>query len=121
LEQSDREPNRDRGPLADPAANVERATTNLRTFPHHRHAVVALGAWSARIEPRAVVFQLQHDVLALLGHRHRYVGRIRVLNGVHDALACDVEHEQGDRRGKFDVLHVPMEPDIRIASDLVRE
>jgi len=82
---------------------------------------VALGSGSVRIEPRAVVLQLQHDVLTLLGDRHRHVGRIGVLDGVHDALACDVEHEQGDRRRQIDVLHVPMEPDVRIAPDLVRE
>jgi len=82
---------------------------------------VALGSGSARIESRSVVLELQHDVLALFCDRHRDVGRVGVLDGVHDALACDVEHEQRDRGREIDVLHVPMEPDVRIASHLVGE
>jgi hypothetical protein len=44
-----------------------------------------------------------------------------VLDRVHDALARDVEDEQRDRRGELDVLHVPVEPDVRVTSDLVGE
>jgi hypothetical protein len=121
LEQSDREPNRDRGALTDRAPDTERTTTDLRTLAHHRHPVVALGTGSAGIEPRTVVVQLEHDVLALFGDRHRHVGRVGVLDRVHDAFARDVEDEQSDRRGELDVLHIPVEPDVGITPDLVGE
>jgi hypothetical protein len=72
---------------------MERTTTDLRTLAHHRHPIVTLGTRSTGIEPRTVVVQLEHDVLALFGNRNRHVGRVGVLDRVHDAFARDVEYE----------------------------
>jgi hypothetical protein len=112
LQQSDREPNRDGRALADRALHLERATTDLGSFSHHRHAVVALRPRRSGVEPAAVVLEPQDDVLAFRGDLHRHLGRIGVLEGVHDPFAGDMEHEQGDRRGQIDVLHVALEPDV---------
>ncbi|HET9249155.1 MAG TPA: hypothetical protein VFP13_04340, partial [Actinomycetota bacterium] len=82
---------------------------------------MALRSRRLRVEPDAVVFQGQDDVLTLFAHGDPHVPRLRVLQRVHHALARDVEHEQGDRGGKLDVLHVPVEADGRVAADLVGE
>jgi hypothetical protein len=66
----------------------------------------------ARSRIAAVVLESQDDVLALRGDLHRHLGRIGVLESIHDPFAGDVEHEQGDRRGQIDVLHVTLETDV---------
>jgi hypothetical protein len=112
LQQSDREPNRDGRTFADRALHFERAATNLGSLSHHRHAVVAFRTGCPGVEPAAVVLESQDDVLALRGDLHRHLGRIGVLESIHDPFAGDVEHEQGDRRGQIDVLHVTLETDV---------
>jgi hypothetical protein len=111
LKQGSREPNRDRGAVARSAHDLEFAATDLRALAHHRHPKVTLGARRARIESLAVVAKRQDDVLAVLRHRDPDIGRVGVLQGVHDALPRDVEDQQGDRRGELDVLHIVVEPD----------
>ena len=73
---------------------------------------MALGTGRGRVEPGPVVFEAQHDVLVFFRHRYRHLGRVGVLERVHDALARDVEHQQGDRRRQLDVLHVAVEADV---------
>jgi len=82
---------------------------------------VPLGAGSARVEADPVVFQAEHDVVVLLADRDPHVPGLSVFEGVHHALASDVIHEQGDGGRELDVLHVAMEADRGIATDLIGE
>jgi len=75
----------------------------------------------ARIEPGAVVSQLEHDVLVCFGDGDPDLGRVGMLHRVHHAFARDVEDQQGDRRWEVDLLDVMVEADAGVAADLVRE
>ena len=116
LQQRGGEPNDDRGALAGGAVHIEAAATHLRALAHHRHSEVALGTGCGGVEPDAVVTELQLDLLTGLSHHDPQVGGLRVLEGVHDALAGDVIDEQGDRGRQRDLLHVGVEHDAGIAA-----
>jgi hypothetical protein len=82
---------------------------------------VTLGTWSARVEPGSVVAELEHDVLVGFGDGDPDIGGVGVFQGVHHALPGDMEDQQRDRCRQFDVVHVVVEADARVAADLVRE
>jgi hypothetical protein len=121
LKQRGREPNRDRGPVARRALNVERASTHLGAFAHHRHPEVALRAGGPGIEADTIVQEHEDDVVVVLADGDRDLRRAGVFEGVHHAFASDVEDQERDRSRKVDVLDVSMEGDPRIAADLVGE
>jgi hypothetical protein len=121
LEQRSGEPHRDRRAFPGRALNLEPASTDLRTLAHHRHAEVAFGPRSAAVEAHAVVAQGEHDVAAFFAYRDPHVSRLGVLQRVHHTLAGDVEHEQRDRRGQIDFLHVAVESHRRVAAHLIGE
>jgi hypothetical protein len=121
LKQSNREPNDDRRAVVGSARNVERAAADLRALAHHRHPEVTLRAGCRRVEPSAVVAELEHDLLIGFRDCDPDVGWVGVLERVHHALARDVEDQQRDRGRQLDLLHVVVEPDARVAADLVGE
>jgi hypothetical protein len=101
--------------------DLEASTTDLRALPHHRHTEVPFGPGCLRVEPHPVVLQAEDDVVILLPHRDPHVPRLRVLHGIHHALARDVVHEQRDRGRQVDVGDIAMEADRGILPHLVRE
>jgi len=121
LEERLREPHRDRRSLAGCALDLEATATDLRTFTHHRHAEVTLGAGGFRVEADPVVLQAQHDVVVLLTYCYPHISRLGVFQSVHDSFASDVIHEQRDGSGELYVRHVAMEADGGIAADLLGE
>lgn len=116
-----REPNRDRRSFTRRALHLEATTTDLCALPHHRHAEVTFGAGGVCIEADTVVPQDENDVVVFLLNRDPHIPRLRMLESIHHALARDVVHEQRDRSREVDVLHVAMEADRRIATDLIGE
>jgi hypothetical protein len=90
--------NDDRGSVAGGAHQVERPAGDLCAFLHHRQAVVPLGLAGLHIEPFPVVLDLEFDIVGGLSKADFDLGRLRVLEGIHDGLARDLVDQQLDRR-----------------------
>jgi hypothetical protein len=83
---------------------------------------MSLGLRSVDVEAGPVVTKEHLDLVSVLPDGYPHVAGVGVFQRVHDGLASNVIHEQGDRRRQFDLVDVGgVKPNVGVVATHLRD